>query len=153
MLAFIIFALTLFGILRRPFGFGIWVYSSVGAVAVTLLKLVNFSDLRFIFSLIWDSSLTLIALIIISLCLQSLGFFEWLIFYALKLCQSVKIAGKIQCVTPNSQAQNAPNAILNPAMPNLQKQTSLNLALNSPAQNSTDINSAQNTLIINAKVL
>lgn len=147
MLAFIIFALTLFGILRRPFGFGIWVYSSVGAVAVTLLKLVNFSDLRFIFSLIWDSSLTLIALIIISLCLQSLGFFEWLIFYTLKLCQRVKIAGEIQRVTPNSQAQNALNA-----NSNTQNATNLSLAMPN-SHNQISANSAQNTLIINAKVL
>lgn len=144
MLALIIFALTLFGILRRPFGFTIWVYSSVGAVAVITLGFVNLSDLRFIFSLIWDSSLALIALIIISLCLQSLGFFERLIFYTLKLCQNAKISGKIQVKTPNLHAQNA-----------------LNASVNSPTQNATATNSAtllgksaeQNTLIINAKVL
>lgn len=39
-----------------------------------------------IFALIWDSALTLIALIVISFCLQGLGFFEWLIFYVLKFC-------------------------------------------------------------------
>lgn len=88
MLALIIFALTLFGILRRPFGLGVWVYSSVGAVFVLVFKLVSVSDLYFIFSLIWDSSLTLIGLIIISLCLEALGFFERLIFYTLRLCQN-----------------------------------------------------------------
>ncbi|MGX2971174.1 ArsB/NhaD family transporter [Helicobacter sp. T3_23-1059] len=86
MLAFIIFALTLFGILRRPFGFGIWVYSSIGAVATFALGLVELRDLGFIFSLIWDSALTLIALIVISYCLQAFGFFEWLIFWVLKIC-------------------------------------------------------------------
>ena len=86
MLPLIIFALTLFSILRTPFGFGIWVYSSIGAVATFALGLVELRDLGFIFSLIWDSALTLIALIVISYALQGLGFFEWLIFWALKIC-------------------------------------------------------------------
>lgn len=86
MLALIIFALTLFGILRRPFGLGIWVYSSFGAIATLTLGLVELRDLGVIFALIWDSALTLIALIVISFCLQGLGFFEWLIFWVLKFC-------------------------------------------------------------------
>ena len=86
MLALIIFALSLFGILRRPFGLGIWVYSSFGAAATLALGLVELHDLGVIFALIWDSALTLIALIVISFCLQGLGFFEWLIFYVLKFC-------------------------------------------------------------------
>lgn len=86
MLTLIIFALSLFGILRRPFGLGIWVYSSFGALATLTLGLVETSDLGVIFALIWDSALTLIALIVISFCLQGLGFFEWLIFYVLKFC-------------------------------------------------------------------
>lgn len=86
MLALIIFAITLFGILRRPFGLSIWVYSSFGAVAALAFGLVELHDLGVIFALIWDSALTLIALIVISFCLQGLGFFEWLIFYVLKFC-------------------------------------------------------------------
>lgn len=86
MLSLIIFALSLFGILRRPFGLSIWVYSSVGAIATLTLGLVEMSDLGVIFSLIWDSALTLIALIVISFCLQGLGFFEWLIFWVMKIC-------------------------------------------------------------------
>lgn len=86
MLPLIIFALTLFGILVRPFGFRIWVYSSVGAVATFAFKLVDFSDLWFVFRLIWDSAFALIALIVISYALQGLGFFEWLIFWVLKIC-------------------------------------------------------------------
>lgn len=86
MLPLVIFAITLFGILVRPFGFRIWVYSSIGAVATLALGLVELRDLGFIFALIWDSALTLIALIVISYALQSLGFFEWLIFWVLKIC-------------------------------------------------------------------
>ena len=129
MLALIIFLLTLLGILTRPFKLKIWVFSSAGAAACIALKLVSLQDLKLIFSLIWDSCLTLIALIIISLCLQALGFFEWLIFAVLKLCQRLKFHAK----TAKIQAQNS------------------NLALNSsqnslaPPANSQD-NKAFNTL-------
>lgn len=49
MLAFLIFALTLFGILTRPFGLGVWVYSSLGALFVLAFELINFNDLAVIF--------------------------------------------------------------------------------------------------------
>ena len=104
MLALIIFALSLFGILRRPFGLGIWVYSSVGALATLALGLVEMSDLGVIFALIWDSALTLIALIVISFCLQGLGFFEWLIFYVLKFCATSR--------TTNPESRENSNATL-----------------------------------------
>lgn len=134
MLALIIFLLTLLGILTRPFKLKIWVFSSVGAAACIALKLVSLQDLKLIFSLIWDSCLTLIALIIISLCLQALGFFEWLIFAVLKLCQRLKFRDKVAKI----QAQNS------------------NLALNSsqnsltPPANSQD-NKAFNTLFTSQK--
>lgn len=88
MLAVGIFLFTLFGILVRPFGFKIWVYSSVGAIVVLAFKLVDFGEIEAIFWLISHSTALLIALIIISFCLEALGFFEWLIFYTLKLCAS-----------------------------------------------------------------
>lgn len=120
MLALIIFLLTLLGILTRPFKLKIWVFSSVGAVACIALKLVDLQDLKLIFSLIWDSCLTLIALIIISLCLQALGFFEWLIFAVLKLCQRLKFrdkAAKIQARNSNLALNSSQNSLSKPANP------------------------------------
>lgn len=102
MLALIIFALTLFGILRTPFGLGIWVYSSFGALATLTLGLVELRDLGVIFVLIWDSAITLIALIVISFCLQGLGFFEWLIFWVMKMC-AVKNAESSRILRVNTR--------------------------------------------------
>ena len=118
MLALIIFLLTLLGILTRPFKLKIWVFSSAGAAACIALKLVSLQDLKLIFSLIWDSCLTLIALIIISLCLQALGFFEWLIFVVLKLCQRLKFkdkAAKIQAQNSNLALNSSQNSLTPPA--------------------------------------
>lgn len=117
MLALIIFLLTLLGILTRPFKLKIWVFSSAGAAACIALKLVSLQDLKLIFSLIWDSCLTLIALIIISLCLQALGFFEWLIFAVLKLCQRLKFsdkAAKIQTQNSNLALNSSQNSLTPP---------------------------------------
>ena len=120
MLALIIFLLTLLGILTRPFKLKIWVCSSAGAAACIALKLVSLQDLKLIFSLIWDSCLTLIALIIISLCLQALGFFEWLIFVVLKLCQRLKFkdkAAKIQAQNSNLALNSSQNSLSKPTNP------------------------------------
>lgn len=157
MLALVIFALTLFGILRRPFGFGVWVYSSVGAVFVLVFKLVSVSDLGFIFALIWDSSLTLIGLIIISLCLEVLGFFERLIFYTLRFCQSAKFISKIQPKMPNLHAQKGAVLALNTPKLQSQSTTNSNITANLGANaqfNTTAPKSAPlNTLIINTRLL
>ncbi len=99
MLALFVFALTLFGILRRPWKLPIWAYSTLGAGLALLFGLVNFADLRFIFHLIWDSTLTLVALMIITFALQSFGFFEWLIFSTLKIAQ--KFSPKISADDPH----------------------------------------------------
>lgn len=86
MFAFLVFAFTLFGILWRPFGFKIWVYSSFGAFIILAFKLLDLHQVGVIFWLVWDSCLLLLCLIVISFCLEALGFFEWLIFYTLKFC-------------------------------------------------------------------
>lgn len=154
MLALIIFLLTLFGILRRPFGFGVWVYSSVGAGFVLAFKLVSVGDLRFIFALIWDSSLTLIGLIIISLCLEALGFFERLIFYTLKLCQNAQFTGKIQPKTPNLSAQNGAFLPINSnTTPNLSANSNIKANLSANAQSTAPNSAPPNTLIINTRLL
>ncbi len=120
MLALIIFLLTLLGILIRPFKLKIWVFSSAGAAACIAIKLVDLQDLKLIFLLIWDSCLTLIALIIISLCLQTLGFFEWLIFAVLKLCQRLKFhakSAKIQAKNSNLALNSSQNSLSKPTNP------------------------------------
>ncbi|EAJ5825209.1 arsenic transporter, partial [Campylobacter jejuni] len=66
MLAFFIFLSTLVLLFWRPWNLPIWVFSSLGAFFVFIFQLVDFKDACFIFSLVWDSSLTLVGLIILS---------------------------------------------------------------------------------------
>lgn len=85
MIALVIFLITLLLLFIRPFKLPIWAYSTLGAALVFAFSLLNLDDVKFIFSLVWDSSLTLIALIILCFSLELLGFFEALAHGVLKL--------------------------------------------------------------------
>ncbi|EAI4019634.1 arsenic transporter [Campylobacter coli] len=78
MLAFFIFLSTLVLLFWRPWNLPIWVFSSLGAFFVFIFQLVDFKDACFVFSLVWDSSLTLVGLIILSFSLEALGFFDFI---------------------------------------------------------------------------
>ncbi|ECC0416861.1 arsenic transporter [Campylobacter coli] len=78
MLAFFIFLSTLVLLFWRPWNLPIWVFSSLGAFFVFIFQLVDFKDAYFVFSLVWDSSLTLVGLIILSFSLEALGFFDFI---------------------------------------------------------------------------
>lgn len=83
-MAFLIFITTLLLIIWKPFRLKVWIYTSLGTLFVFAFKLITWEDVQEIFGLTWDSSLTLIGLIIISLCLENLGFFDYLVGKILK---------------------------------------------------------------------
>ncbi|EAH6235835.1 arsenic transporter [Campylobacter upsaliensis] len=84
-MGFIIFILTLLCIYIRPFNLPLWVYSSLGAALCVGFGFVSLSDVAFVWSMVWDSTFSLVGLIIFALSLEKLGFFEVLAHYTLKL--------------------------------------------------------------------
>lgn len=84
-MALAIFVITLICVLIKPFNLQIWVYSSIGAVFICILQLITLDDALEIFHIVADSSLTLIGLILISLSLEHLGFFDYLVYKLLKI--------------------------------------------------------------------
>lgn len=84
-MAFLIFILTLLCIYIRPFRLPLWVYSSLGALLCLGFGVVGFADVAFVWNMVWDSTLTLVGLIIFCIVLEKLLFFDFLAYKILML--------------------------------------------------------------------
>ena len=77
-MAFGIFCLTMLLIFWRPFRLPLWVFSTLGAVGAYCLNVVDLGDIWRVWAMVWDSTLTLVGLILLTLLLDKLGFFNFL---------------------------------------------------------------------------
>ncbi|PAF46388.1 arsenic transporter [Helicobacter sp. 12S02634-8] len=75
-LASLIFLLTLIGLITRPFGLGFGSVALIGAGVSLVFGLIDWIDIYHITTIVWDATFTLIGLIILSLTLEAIGFFE-----------------------------------------------------------------------------
>lgn len=76
MLSIAIFLLTIFAVIFRPFRLGIGTCAVLGAVLSLVCGTVSFGDSLEAFSIVWDASLAFLGIIIFSLVLDEIGFFE-----------------------------------------------------------------------------
>jgi len=90
-LASTLFFITLIFIIWQPKGLQIGTTAMLAALTALALDIVSFHDVEVVFSIIWDATLTFIGIIILSMVLDTIGFFEW---SALKMAKLSQGSGK-----------------------------------------------------------
>lgn len=76
-LASALFLITLLFIIWQPRGLQIGTTAMVGAIAAVALGAVSPDDVLSVTAMVWDATLAFIGIIILSMVLDEIGFFEW----------------------------------------------------------------------------
>ncbi|WP_024790148.1 arsenic transporter [Lebetimonas sp. JH292] len=84
-LAVSIFLITLIFIIWQPKGIQIGTTAVIGAVVSLILGVVSFEDIIEVIKIVWDATLAFIGIVILSMVLDKLGFFEYMAIKIAKL--------------------------------------------------------------------
>jgi arsenical pump membrane protein len=90
--ASLLFLVTLILVIWQPRGLQIGTTAVIGALSALALGVVSLDDVYTVFTIIWDATLAFIGIIILSMVLDEIGFFEWA---ALKMAKLSKGSGRL----------------------------------------------------------
>ena len=83
--AIAVFAVTLFLMIRRPWGLRLGYAAGIGAAASLLLGTVSLGQAAQSFLNIWDAALAFLGIVALSVILDAMGFFRWAALRVVKL--------------------------------------------------------------------
>jgi arsenical pump membrane protein len=85
--AIAIFAVTLFLMIKRPWGIKLGYAAGIGAAASLLLGTVSLGQAAESFLNIWDAALAFIGIVALSVVLDAMGFFKWAALCVVRLAK------------------------------------------------------------------